>query len=82
MLSVALIVFSYLSNVWLAGLIVLITHDGSDALLLIARFYKVFIPFKILFRIINIQLLFFQIFWEQSQFYLGYFLEEYGLFII
>merc|ERR1711862_1033418 len=40
MLSVALIVFSYLSNQWLAGMVVLITHDSSDALLLLARFYK------------------------------------------
>lgn len=41
MLSVALIVFSYLSNIWLAGLVVLLTHDASDACLLVARFYKV-----------------------------------------
>lgn len=40
MLSVALIVFSYLSNIWLPGLVVLLTHDASDALLLVARIYK------------------------------------------
>lgn len=41
-LSVALIVFSYLTNLWLPGMFVLFTHDASDAFLLIARFYKVF----------------------------------------
>lgn len=43
MLSVALIVFSYLENMWLSGMVVLLTHDLSDAFLLLARLYKVFI---------------------------------------
>jgi hypothetical protein len=41
MLSVALIVFSYLENIWLSGMVVLLTHDLSDAVLLLARLYKV-----------------------------------------
>lgn len=40
-LSTFLILFSYLTNQWLVGIMVLLCHDGSDFFLIIARGYKV-----------------------------------------
>ena len=40
-LSVFLIVFSYLTNMWLIGIFVLLVHDYSDFALITARAYKV-----------------------------------------
>lgn len=52
-LSTFLILFSYLSNQWLIGIMVLFCHDISDFFLIIARGYRVLLR---LFRIINITL--------------------------
>jgi len=41
-LSTFLILFSYLTNQWLIGIMVLLCHDISDLFLIIARGYKVF----------------------------------------
>jgi ceramide synthetase len=38
-LAVLLIVFSYMTNYWLAGIMVMLVHDFSDALVKVARFY-------------------------------------------
>lgn len=40
-LSTFLILFSYLTNQWLIGILVLLCHDISDLFLIIARGYKV-----------------------------------------
>ncbi len=40
-LSVFLIMFSYLTNMWLVGVLVLVIHDSSDFTLILARFYRV-----------------------------------------
>jgi ceramide synthetase len=40
-LSTFLILFSYLTNQWLIGIMVLLCHDSSDFFLIIARGYKV-----------------------------------------
>lgn len=40
-LSTFLIFFSYLTNQWLIGIMVLLCHDISDLFLIIARGYKV-----------------------------------------
>lgn len=40
-LSIFLIVFSYLMNMWLIGILVLLLHDLSDFFLISARTYKV-----------------------------------------
>lgn len=40
-LSTFLIMFSYLTNMWLIGIMVLFCHDISDFSLLLSRFYKV-----------------------------------------
>ena len=40
-LSTFLILFSYLTNLWLVGAMVLFCHDLSDLFLIAARFYKV-----------------------------------------
>lgn len=42
-LSTFLIVFSYLTNQWLIGIMVLLCHDVSDLFLIMARGYKVHI---------------------------------------
>ena len=42
-LSIFLIVFSYLTNLWYIGIFVLLIHDYSDFALIIARAYKVLI---------------------------------------
>ena len=39
--SVYLILFSYLTNQWPIGIMVLIIHDASDMVLMFARGYKV-----------------------------------------
>lgn len=41
-LSTFLILFSYLTNQWLIGIMVLLCHDISDFFLIIGRGYKVF----------------------------------------
>jgi len=46
-----LIFFSYLTNQWLVGIMVLLCHDASDFFLIMARGYKVIF---ILLRIIKI----------------------------
>jgi hypothetical protein len=40
-LSVFLIIFSYLSNLWWVGMTVLLLHDYSDFALILARLYRV-----------------------------------------
>jgi hypothetical protein len=40
-LSTFLILFSYLTNMWLIGIFVLIVHDASDFFLILARAYRV-----------------------------------------
>ena len=42
-LSIFLIMFSYLTNQWLIGILVLLLHDYSDFALISARAYKVVI---------------------------------------
>lgn len=46
-LSTFLIFFSYLSNQWYIGIMVLLCHDISDFFLIIARGYKVNIVYKL-----------------------------------
>lgn len=43
-LSSFLILFSYLTNQWLVGIMVLICHDSSDLFLILGRAYKVHSP--------------------------------------
>lgn len=40
-LSTILIVFSYLSNMWIIGIFILGLHDASDCTLILARIYRV-----------------------------------------
>ncbi len=49
-LSTFLIIFSYLMNMWLIGIFILVIHDLSDLFLILARAYRVHIY---LFRIIE-----------------------------
>ncbi len=42
-LSTFLIVFSFLTNQWLVGIMVLLCHDVSDLFLIMARGYKVYL---------------------------------------
>ena len=50
-LSCFLIIFSYLTNFWMVGIMVLLVHDLSDLWLIIARLYRVLFG---IFRIIKI----------------------------
>jgi len=70
-LSVVLILISYLTNFWLVGMFVLLTHDASDALLLIARFYKVMSQYY--FSNINFQNRGVLVFWVRLESDHGYY---------